>query len=285
MKQLYYLLKRIFCLTIFITSFNSSKACVDYHPDSIIWTTVVFDSSYQHIEITIHNMELFGGSAGQFCTCALGSYSNIFTDIYYVAFVDSGTTNPIAGFVPWTANAASSASWNIQYPTDWAGFVAEVTSSGLPPGFKVDLIVRANLPAGYTWSLIDTLLYSSTLGSDEWDNNNSQLALTHNSISGLGSTYLNFVPDSYFTGIEEIAETEMFNIYPNPASDQLFIQVLKSFDEGEIVVTDLTGRELIILKTADLKTLLDLSALAPGFYYLNFSTLGFRSSKKFIVTR
>ncbi|MEP7171646.1 MAG: hypothetical protein ABI855_19900, partial [Bacteroidota bacterium] len=119
-------------------SFNSVRACVDYHPVPPPMT-VTLDTALTHIEIRIHNLHLFGGSNGQFCTCAFGAYATLFSNVYYVAFVDSGTSNPVAGFDAWNGNSNASGAWtSLGGGGTWDGFVAAVNINGLPPGSPVE---------------------------------------------------------------------------------------------------------------------------------------------------
>jgi len=94
-----YLLKLTVIISMIITlsEIKHATACVDYHPVPPP-ITVKVDTNLTKMEITVHQLNIFAGTTGDFCTCALSAFSDLFSSIYYVAFVDSGTTNPIAGF-------------------------------------------------------------------------------------------------------------------------------------------------------------------------------------------
>jgi len=64
------------------------------------------------------------------------------------------------------------------------------------------------------------------------------------------------------TGIQELLQNGRFRVYPNPASDAVFIEGDHSRDA---VLTDISGRRILHAGNADK---IDIHALQPGFYYL-----------------
>src|SRR5688572_24104679 len=164
MKKIYTLKIALMFLALTWLSLDKVQACVDYHPVPPPLTVRV-DSSFNLIEITVHELNIFAGTTGDFCTCALSNYSNIFDFITYVAFVDSGTTNPVNGFAIWSADMDASNAWDAAVTSaTWDGFVAEVITT-MTPGSPVELIVRAILPSNYVIiSDIDSALNYTQLG-------------------------------------------------------------------------------------------------------------------------
>lgn len=197
---------------------GTASACVDYHPQP--YTTATIDSNLNFLEIVVHNLHLFGGSNGEFCTCAITAYNTVYDQVFYVAFLDSATGLPEPGFEPWGSNSFAGGSWATFGPGyDWSAYVAEVTGSGLLAGKAVNLLVRANLPPGFTFGGLDSLLYSSQLATDAYDSTNHVVSNMHNSISGLGwDEQLNIVSEEYFTGVSNIESGEQAKVFPNPAS-------------------------------------------------------------------
>jgi hypothetical protein len=237
MKKIYI---KLIALTLFafISSTKITKACIDYiqTPPPL---TVKIDSTWTKFEMTVHNLQIFAGAPGDFCTCGLVTYAPFFDFIYYVAFVDSGTTNPINGFDVWNPNASATNAWSAQIPfSTWNGFVAAVINN-MTPNTPVELIIKADLPAGYTafWQ-VDSTLSVSGLGADEWDNTNDTLAFTHNSITSFGATTFELVSPTYFTAIENIENSVTVNIYPNPGSNPttFFLVVIIYIYETAVVV-------------------------------------------------
>ncbi len=148
--------------------------------DTFVTVTCYYDTvDYSDIVIVVSNFDLFGSSPNHFCSCGVNNYTNLFTDITYVAFVDSGTTDPVVGFEPWTPSSPAVSAWNTALQGNWSGFVAEVGASGLPNADPVELIVKASLPPGYYFSLLDSQLTVTQIGSDEWDPVNQTLSQGH----------------------------------------------------------------------------------------------------------
>jgi hypothetical protein len=183
------------------------------------WIPILITSRLWFITCTF-----FGGTNGEFCTCAITAFNSVYDQIYYVAFVDSATGNPEPGFEPWGSNSFASASWATYGPgLDWSAYVAEVTGGGLVAGKAVNLIVRATLPVGFTYNGVDSLLYSSALATDAYDSTNHVVANMHNSISGLGfNGDLQVVSEEYFTGISQTnSAPQSVSVFPNPASHMI----------------------------------------------------------------
>ena len=196
-----------------------AKACVDYHPQP--FTTVSVDTQLQFIEIVVHNMHLYGGSNGEFCTCAITAYDEYYDAIYYVAFLDSATGLPEPGFAPWGSNSQAGESWATFSPSfEWNAYVATVTGGGLTPGKPVNLLVRASLTPGMQFFEIDSLLYGTLIATDAYDSVNHVVSNMHNSISGTGFTgEITVLPSAYFTGVPGTAAHQIgATVFPNPAA-------------------------------------------------------------------
>ncbi|MFT5820792.1 MAG: hypothetical protein ACI8ZM_002040 [Crocinitomix sp.] len=278
-------LSKLFLISIFFISAtftNKVKACVDYHPT--IFVTCDYDATYSEILIRVHNMQLFGSPDGVFCTCGISNHTDVFTNINYVAFVEPETVNPIAGFVPWDANAPAAASWDALEAGDWDAFLAETTAAGLITGDPVELIIRATLPPGYTATLLDSNLVVSELGTDEFDNTAGELAESHNSISNFisgGPITYNELPLAYFTAIDNhIAtvnsvdeNTINITVYPNPTQDIIYLNVT---DEAlgslnNIKITDVNGKLILEEK---FQPEIVVSHLPKGLYFIKVETEG-----------
>jgi hypothetical protein len=130
-------------------------------------------------------------SPGQSCSCGLQSWTSIFSNIYYVAFVDSGTDNPVNGFPIWVPDVNANNSWaSATASPGWKGFVSDVTAT-LSSGSPVELVVYATVPAGYTLLVADSALRSSQIGADEWDKAGDSLANTHQSTTSFTVSTIN----------------------------------------------------------------------------------------------
>ncbi len=88
----------------------------------------------------------------------------------------------------------------------------------------------------------------------------------------------------HFASVAEEEAIEIFEIYPNPASDVMTI-AYNSKSEALMNVFDQTGRAVLTqqLNPNQLTTNVDVSNLNPGLYILVLSTDGNRVSKKVII--
>ena len=280
-----------------LISTQKSKACVDYH--TTVFVTCHYDTTnFTDIAITVSNLRLFGGNQNDFCSCGITNYTNIFTNIQYVAFVDSGTTNPVAGFDVWNANANASNAWESVLATgDWQGFVTGVNGNGLTPTAPVELIIRASLPLGYTFSILDSNLTVSQIGTDEWSDTQQNLTASHQSISGfwsgtsyvaeqLGSTYFTDLDNSILVGNKPAMETAGFDLYPNPAIDQINLLVHDYHVlQPQIELLTATGQRLDFQPSFQGNLMnLDISDLPAGIYFVRMNTEIGLSTKKFVKT-
>jgi Secretion system C-terminal sorting domain len=264
-------------LLFYISNENNAKACID--TTSVIWVDCDYDSGFNEVLLRVNNMQLFGSPAGAFCTCGITSLTNVFSNILYVSFVDDQTFTPIAGFVPWTASTAAATEWDGVQSGNWDGFLAQTIGSGLNTGDPVDLIIRATLPAGYTFTFLDSNLVISYLGTDEWDNSGSQLAFSHNNVVSLvsgGAIAYTVQPLNYFSNIDNqiltagIEDLSLgLKIFPNPAVDVITIDGLTQ--SARVIVYDNVGR--IVSETITTKEF-GVQDLAVGIYYTSIQIDG-----------
>src|SRR5688500_9274078 len=104
------LLRFLFVSAVAISATSRpAAACVDYHPQP--YSTATIDSNLNYVEIVVHNLHLFGGTNGEFCTCAITAYNTVYDQIFYIAFLDSATGMPEPGFEPWGSNSFAGTSW------------------------------------------------------------------------------------------------------------------------------------------------------------------------------
>jgi hypothetical protein len=255
-----------FFLTVFIlliAPIKESKACID--PDSVVNIIVNYDTVnaplISEVEIRLTNLRLMNENKNKICSCALSKYSDLFTSIDYVAFVDSGTNNPYLGFAQWNMTASASTAWNNSKPGfSWDGYIADVINSGLSSSDPVDLVIRASTPAGKFYTLVgDSTLQaaslqqaveSESLGTDEWSTANNDLVASHQGVRGFNSTlpgnFRTYVARdiSYFTTLDNeilnnipIGLVKNFSIennleiYPVPAESEINFRVALSEEE------------------------------------------------------
>ena len=83
------------------------------------------------------------------------------------------------------------------------------------------------------------------------------------------------------TGINNPTE-EMISVYPNPIKDRLMIN-LRANATGELILSDITGKELIREKVKEENMHLDVAHLQPGIYLLQYRNN--RSTQTFRVVK
>jgi hypothetical protein len=113
---------------------------------------------------------------------------------------------------------------------------------------------------------------------------NTVLAATH----GRGLFYATYDVDIYVGSEEYEAGQKSLNIYPNPATDKVFVSIrLEKPETITVFITDLNGRILLNETITALKTHfskeIDLQGLSKGVYVLSVQSERERSSTKLIV--
>ena len=85
------------------------------------------------------------------------------------------------------------------------------------------------------------------------------------------------LPTAYL-GVNELSELE-FNIYPNPTTDLITINVQNNEIINEIIITDVNGR---IVMTSTFEKEISVASLENGHYFLNINTTEGISTRSFI---
>ncbi|MEM7162632.1 MAG: T9SS type A sorting domain-containing protein [Bacteroidota bacterium] len=284
--------QKTFWATLFIAVLmsNFSWACIDY--STTAFPIVSYDEDIEELEIRITNLQLFGGNPNEFCSCAISNFLLTDNEILYVAFVDSGTFNPVPGFEPYVASISASSAWDEVLQTgDWNGFVSEVNGNGLTPGNPVELVIRAYLAfqQGNPF-FIDSLAQNSVIGTDEWDVMEDNLADSHqNLFVGFSYWETQIVDEDYFQMLDEsiISSLDELNIdflvYPNPSQDiiqlnvqHIWIDRMRIYDSGGKLVHEKSG-------LINSNNRIDISFLRKGLYFLRLDIEDQFSVKEFIV--
>jgi len=82
-----------------------------------------------------------------------------------------------------------------------------------------------------------------------------------------------------------IKSDQTFSIYPNPAKDNVQINVVSSQSCNTISITDISGKQILIKKTnqAESTITMDVSTLKKGLYFISVDTSCGKQTKKLIV--
>ena len=267
---------------------TKANACVN--PDTVVIIVVNYDTIWaipcpfaKEMEIRISNLRLMNENPNQICACALASFSDIFTNLQYIAFVDSGTNMPYQGFAKVNALLASSTAWDTAQPGygGWDGYVISVINSGLSSSDPVEMVIRLTAPAGNSITF-DTLctnvmlskLAQSSLGTDAWNDTTMALRATHQSVRSLDALAVsgsqvtfNEVTPAYFTQLDSdilnnlntgmvfIPHKPIVKVYPNPVTDRFTVEFnLNDNQVVEIEFLDMVGRSYGILLSSNLAT-------------------------------
>ena len=275
MKNLYALLGFVMLCFMSLQT-NTAKACVD--PDSTVIIDVCYDTTQapliNEIEIRITNLRMMNEAPNTICSCALTTWSDLFSNIQYVAFVDSGTNNPYDGFAAFNNSAAVDQAWATSPGGNWNGYIADVINSGLTAVDPVEMVIRASTPAGVFYTLVgDSIqgynslqddVVSESLGTDAWDPQTQTLVNDHLSVKSFApwahpGNSINFIaqPGSYFTQLDadilnNIAAVPTATLasgsveaYPNPFHHQLNLKL--TFEESAevtVVLYDVLGKQV-----------------------------------------
>ncbi|MEO0473332.1 MAG: T9SS type A sorting domain-containing protein, partial [Bacteroidota bacterium] len=263
------------------------------------------DTLLSEVEIRFSNLRLMTEAPNKVCTCALTSFSNIFTNLLYVVFVDSGTNNPYPNFAQWGLDQGASNAWDAaeNVGVGWDGFVSDVINNGLADD-AVELVVRAGLPAGYTLVFLDSAVSSIYMGTDEYDATNAQLVGSHRGVrfSGNHGRTITAQPVSYFEGLDSTI-TDFFTtslevesplakleVAPNPFSESFSVSFIatRSMDL-QMELLDVNGRMIrqIGVEKVGLgfhKSQFDASQwnLSAGVYFLRMRGQGLNEVRKLV---
>ncbi|MDR6403287.1 MULTISPECIES: T9SS type A sorting domain-containing protein [Chryseobacterium] len=72
--------------------------------------------------------------------------------------------------------------------------------------------------------------------------------------------------------IDQLIETQDIKIYPNPVSDYTYVEIGVDFKEADILLYDMSGRQLQILKTKNKVTKINTQPLIQGAYLVTVKT-------------
>ncbi|MEO0896877.1 MAG: T9SS type A sorting domain-containing protein [Bacteroidota bacterium] len=296
MKIYNHYLKSISILFCLITFFASSvSACID--PTKTPTIVCKYSNNSQEIELRVSNLKLMTEAPNKVCSCALGQYSQFFTDIHYVVFVLTNTYTPYPNFERWEPDADATADWDLtaQGYGDWSGFVATVINNGLQTTDDVDLVIRASVPAGYVY--VDSTLSAINLGTDEFNPVTGTLTNAHRGIQnfyydleiefesadpGLFAAVDAQINDYYdnLTNLELEEIEAATQLYPNPTSGEVWLSVpAQAGSDVETKLYDMSGKELPHSRMTDARKGNDVQYFLiqdlpdiPGIYAIRIQT-------------
>lgn len=153
--------------------------------------------------------------------------------------------------------------------------ITQVSNSLVCEGEAVELIAAgAN---SYVW--LAPNLYSTSNKVKVIPQTSTMFTVTGTTESGCSVTSQVFVVVNNCTGLEQNALSD-FKIFPNPASEQLFVQT--DGREMSITITDVSGRVIASQITTGTLTNIDLKNFSVGVYYIRLQAGDYNRIEKFI---
>ena len=136
----------------------------------------------------------------------------------------------------------------------------------------VDHVNQTSAPAGYVHHYIARAALAGTYGDANVVTNTT------------GSQYKNIKTEKVnFQGVNEYANAVSCNVYPNPASDVLNIQV--SEDMTRIELVSAIGQKVMSQQVNGLQTTINVNDYVNGIYFLTIYTQNGKISKKITINK
>ena len=83
-------------------------------------------------------------------------------------------------------------------------------------------------------------------------------------------------------GVENIPNESTFSLYPNPSSIQITIETSANPTKSQLSISNLSGQQLITCQSTQPKTLMDISSLPSGVYFVRVTNDRTAEVRKFI---
>jgi hypothetical protein len=223
-----------------------------YNPDAI--TAWVVSTTVGHT--SIHSMA-FNNYDGD--STFIGKVDRFYTSTYNF----TGTTLPGLKFdVAYGPYGTYKDSLKVYYSTDCGStWISVYSKGGLPlgtTGGSVSAVFTA--PTSTQWRT-ETIILNSLIGQ-------SNVMFAFENRSGFGNwIYIDNINISSNITTDITSISDHFSIYPNPANDRLIIETQQT---GEITLSifNINGQELIKQQVRDNKTIVDISHLSRGVYFV-----------------
>ncbi|MGM0477703.1 MAG: T9SS type A sorting domain-containing protein [Bacteroidota bacterium] len=75
---------------------------------------------------------------------------------------------------------------------------------------------------------------------------------------------------------------EATRLYPNPASNELNVQLPENVNEANVIITDATGREVLSQEVSAVHSL-DVNAIKSGMYFVTIAAEGVKETKSVVI--
>lgn len=91
------------------------------------------------------------------------------------------------------------------------------------------------------------------------------------------------------TGINEalateyVAEKSLFDVYPNPATEQITVSLAQGFDNAAVQIIDVQGRSVMVRSLTAALSTINVDSLTSGVYFVKITSGGKEAVKKIII--
>ena len=148
------------------------------------------------------------------------------------------------------------------------------------------------IPSGGLWSTTGNISVGSTTGIVTIGSAVGPGTITYryttpfgcsNSRTMIGSVFICASGREVNTVDDQRLTAEQIRIYPNPAKNTVSIQIDKLITEGQIVITDLFGKQLKSQLLSIGKNNINISQFSAGMYFVSVMTIEGKTTKKLII--
>jgi hypothetical protein len=83
-------------------------------------------------------------------------------------------------------------------------------------------------------------------------------------------------------GVASIEESKL-NVYPNPATSKIMVET--AWDNANISITDLLGKQVYFLKNASSKTVVETSSFSNGIYFVQIESNAKKTTQRLVINK
>jgi len=250
--------------------------------DGATWNLVNngIPSTVQHIyDLTSKGTLIFAATGD-------GIYKNTIGANSWTA-VNNGLTNPViksiyvSGSIIYAGTLGGGIFTSVNDGGLWSA-----ANTGIPSNTTATSFASS---AGNVFAGTDKGVFSTSDDGNSWTNINTGLPDSSVTSLAVSTNYLWAGTNSQgvwrielaqiITGINDNDKSDMINIFPNPATDNI---TLKAFQKSEIEILNIEGQILKSFTTTENYTILDISDFARGMYFVKVKAKNGFAMKKFI---
>lgn len=145
--------------------------------------------------------------------------------------------------------------------------------------------ISSSIPMSQPWSNSYEMVTYKTMFNLPTDINKIELMILPNSNQCLNVAidYVDMTEvDAYLTVENTESESDFFNLFPNPFSDNINLVLNKKFNNAYYSINDITGKIIIQEKINNLNNIIHTNNLKQGIYIVNLNIDGVTYVKKII---